>query len=142
VRNLSDRGADRNSLIVWRDGKIVREMVTDKGVSVKPADLIRENGELEELFVNLEFEWDAAKASENIKNHRVNFEEAKSVFNDPLLLTFPDPEHSDEEHRSINIGVSSHSRILLVVFTDRKGKLRIISSRKATAKEKKLYETY
>ena len=92
--------------------------------------------------MNLEFEWDAAKASENLKNHRVSFEEAKSVFNDPLLLTFPDPEHSDEEHRSINIGVSSHSRILLVVFTDRKGKLRIISSRKATAKEKKLYETY
>lgn len=96
----------------------------------------------EELFVNLEFEWDAAKASENLKNHRVSFEEAKSIFNDPLLLTFPDPEHSDEEHRYINIGVSSHSRILLVVFTDRKGKLRIISSRKATAKEKKLYETY
>lgn len=92
--------------------------------------------------MNLEFEWDAAKASENLKIHRVSFEEAKSVFNDPLLLTFPDPEHSDEEHRSINIGVSSHSRILLVVFTDRKGKLRIISSRKATAKEKKLYETY
>lgn len=92
--------------------------------------------------MNLEFEWDAAKASENLKNHRVSFEEAKSVFNDPLLLTFPDPEHSDDEHRSINIGVSSHSRILLVVFTDRKGRLRIISSRKATAKEKKLYETY
>lgn len=91
--------------------------------------------------MNLEFEWDAAKASENLKKHKVSFEEAKSVFNDPLLLTFPDPEHSDEEHRSINIGVSSHLRIILVVFTDRKGKLRIISSRKATAKEKKLYET-
>jgi len=91
--------------------------------------------------VILEFEWDATKAVENLKNHRVSFEEAKSVFNDPLLLTFPDPEHSDEEHRIINIGISSHSRILLVVFTDRRGKVRVISSRKATAKERKLYET-
>ena len=90
----------------------------------------------------LEFEWDAHKAVENLKNHRVSFEEAKSVFNDPLLLTFPDPEHSEQEHRSINIGISSHARILLVVFTDRKGKVRVISSRKATAKERKLYETY
>ena len=90
----------------------------------------------------LEFEWDGHKAVENLKNHRVSFDEAKSVFNDPLLLTFPDPEHSDEEHRSINIGISSHSRVLLVVFTDRKGKVRVISSRKATAKERKLYETY
>jgi uncharacterized DUF497 family protein len=90
----------------------------------------------------LEFEWDAHKAAENLKNHRVSFEEAKSVFNDSLLLTFPDPEHSEQEHRSINIGISSHSRILLVVFTDRKGKVRVISSRKATAKERKLYETY
>jgi uncharacterized DUF497 family protein len=92
--------------------------------------------------VILEFEWDGHKAVENLKNHRVSFDEAKSVFNDPLLLTFPDPDHSDEEHRSINIGISSHSRVLLVVFTDRKGKVRVISSRKATAKERKLYETY
>lgn len=53
--------------------------------------------------MNIEFEWDAAKATENLKNHKVCFEEAKSVFNDPLLLTFPDPEHSDDEYRSINI---------------------------------------
>jgi len=90
----------------------------------------------------LEFEWDAHKAIQNMQNHRVSFEEAKSVFNDPLLLTFLDPEHSDHEHRSINIGISSHARILLVVFTDRRGKVRLISSRKATAKERKLYETY
>ena len=90
----------------------------------------------------LEFEWNAHKAAENLKNHRVSFEEAKSIFNDPLLLTFPDPEHSDEEHCSINIGISSHSRLLLVVFTERRGKVRIISSRKSTAKEKKLYEGY
>ena len=90
----------------------------------------------------LEFEWVADKAVENLKNHRVSFEEAKSIFNDPLLLTFPDPEHSDHEHRIISIGISSHSRILLVVHTDRRGKVRVISCRKATAKEKKLYETY
>jgi len=90
----------------------------------------------------LEFEWDARKALENLKNHRISFEEAKTVFNDPLLLNFPDLEHSEQEHRSINIGASSHARILLVVFTDRKGKIRLISSRKATAKERKIYETY
>lgn len=90
----------------------------------------------------LAFEWDASKSAENLKKHGVSFEEAKTIFNDPLLLTFPDPEHSDHEHRSISIGISSHSRILLVVHTDRKGKVRIISSRKATVKEKKLYETY
>jgi len=92
--------------------------------------------------VVLAFEWDASKSAENLKKHGVRFEEAKAVFNDPLLLTFPDPEHSDHEHRAISIGISSHSRILLVVHTDRKGKVRIISSRKATVKEKKLYETY
>ena len=90
----------------------------------------------------LEFEWDEVKVVENLKNHKVRFEEAKTVFNDPLLLTFPDPEHSDHEHRSISIGISSHSRILLIVHTSRGGKVRIISSRKATAKERKLYETY
>lgn len=92
--------------------------------------------------MSLEFEWDAIKAVENRINHKVTFEEAKTLFNDPLLLTFPDPEHSDHEHRSISIGISSHSRILLVVHTARRGKVRIISSRKATAKERKLYETY
>jgi uncharacterized DUF497 family protein len=90
----------------------------------------------------IEFEWDEVKAVENLKNHKVRFEEAKTVFNDPLLLTFPDPEHSDHEHRSISIGISSHARILLIVHTSRGGKVRIISSRKATAKERKLYETY
>lgn len=89
----------------------------------------------------LSFEWNEIKALENLKNHKIAFEEAKTVFNDPLLLTFPDMEHSDDEHRSISIGISSHIRILLVVHTDRRNKVRIISSRKATAKEKKLYET-
>jgi hypothetical protein len=91
--------------------------------------------------VVLSFEWDEIKALENLKNHKISFEEAKTVFNDPLLLTFPDMEHSDDEHRSISIGMSSHTRILLVVYTDRRSKVRIISSRKATAKEKKHYET-
>lgn len=90
----------------------------------------------------LEFEWHAAKALENLKKHRVSFEEAKTAFNDPFLLTFPDPEHSGREHRSISIGLSSHAHVLLVVHTERKGSVRIISARRATAKEKKLYETY
>lgn len=92
--------------------------------------------------MQLEFEWNAVKAVENLKNHKIGFEEAKTIFNDPLLLTFPDSEHSDYEHRSISIGVSSHSRIVLVVHSDRDGKIRIISSRKVTAKERKVYENY
>lgn len=92
--------------------------------------------------MKLSFEWNEHKATENLKNHKVSFEEAKTVFNDPAVLTFPDPEHSDAEHRSISIGISAHARVLLVVHTNRSSNVRIISSRKATAKEKKLYENY
>ena len=68
-----------------------------------------------ELF----FEWDEHKAKENLKKHKVSFEEAKSIFNDPLLLTFPDEYHSEEEERYLSIGLSAHNKILLVVHTDR-----------------------
>lgn len=67
----------------------------------------------------LEFEWHAAKSLENLKKHRVSFEEAKTIFNDSQLLTFPDPEHSKHEHRSISIGLSSHAHVLLVVHTEK-----------------------
>jgi len=94
--------------------------------------------------MKLIFEWDTQKARANSKKHRVSFQEAKTVFNDPLLLTYPDDLHSETEERYISIGYSSQRRILLVVHTERMtGKeilIRIISCRKATVRERKIYE--
>jgi uncharacterized DUF497 family protein len=66
----------------------------------------------------MEFSWDRVKANANLRKHRVSFEEAKSVFNDPHLLTFPDEWHSDAEERQISIGLSSINRLLLIIHTD------------------------
>jgi uncharacterized protein len=86
------------------------------------------------------FEWDDEKAKENIKKHGVSFEEASTVFGDPLAKTFDDPYHSEEEHRELTIGLSSQTKLLLVVHTDRDEALRIISARPATPKERRTYE--
>ena len=91
--------------------------------------------------MELGFEWDEAKSRENWRKHRVSFEDAKTVFNDPLLLTFPDEEHSSDENRAISIGLSARHNLLLVVHTDRQKNIRIISARKATARERAIYET-
>lgn len=95
--------------------------------------------------MKLIFEWDRNKAKSNLKNHKVSFEEAKTVFGDELLLTFYDSFHSDHEDRFISIGMSSSSRVLLVVHTenstvDETVVIRIISCRKAEASERKIYE--
>jgi uncharacterized protein len=90
--------------------------------------------------MNLIFEWDEAKAKENLQKHQVDFAEAKTVFNDPFLLTFLDKKHSDDELRFINIGMSVNARILIVVHTEREDVVRIISGRKATKPEQKYYE--
>ncbi|WP_446009678.1 BrnT family toxin [Candidatus Electrothrix sp.] len=94
--------------------------------------------------MKLVFEWDKQKAQSNLTKHYVSFEEAKTVFNDPLLLTYPDELHSEIEERYISIGSSGHSRTLLVVHTEQEaGKevlIRIISCRKATNMERKFYE--
>ena len=92
--------------------------------------------------MRLGFEWDEVKARENLRKHRVSFEEAKTVFSDPLLLTFTDIEHSLGEDRTISVGVSAHHKTLLVVHTERGTNIRIISARKATARERKSYETF
>jgi hypothetical protein len=86
------------------------------------------------------FEWDQEKAEKNIQNHSVSFNEASTVFNDPLSLTIHDPLHSDKEDRFVIIGNSYKNRLLLVVHVERGDKIRIISARKATRKEKKHYE--
>jgi uncharacterized DUF497 family protein len=88
----------------------------------------------------LTFEWDEDKAKANLKKHRVSFEEAKTVFNDPLAITIPDPQHSSDESRYIDIGCSSQGRTLVVVYTERKENIRVISSREATRLERQRYE--
>jgi uncharacterized protein len=86
------------------------------------------------------FEWDPAKAGQNRRKHRVSFHEAATVFGDPLSLTYYDPDHSTEERRYITIGMSNAQRVLLVAHTDRSDKIRIISAREATRRERRRYE--
>ena len=88
----------------------------------------------------MDFEIDPAKAALNLKKHRVSFEEAASVFGDPLAFTFADPDHSIDEDRWLMFGLSQRARILAVVYTQRRGRYRIISGRLATRHERKLYE--
>ena len=86
------------------------------------------------------FEWDEEKAQANLRKHGVSFEEAQTVFTDPLAMTIPDPDHSIDEARFIIIGESDKKRILVVAHTERKKKIRLISARKATRAERKKYE--
>ena len=86
------------------------------------------------------FEWDEVKAKGNLKKHTVSFEEGKTIFNDPFLFTFPDNEHSIDEERFINIGLSANGRVLVLTHTERQDNIRIISCRKATAHERRFYE--
>ncbi len=88
----------------------------------------------------MEFEDDPVKAAANLKKHNVSFEEAASVFGDPMAYTFADPDHSIGEERWLMLGASRMSRILAVIFTHRRNKYRIISARLATRHERKTYE--
>ena len=88
----------------------------------------------------MQFEWNSDKANLNLKKHDVSFIEASTVFNDPLSVTFPDPEHSYGEERYVIIRLSSASRILIVPHTDRADRVRIISAREATRNEQRFYE--
>ena len=88
----------------------------------------------------VEFEWDKRKRARNIKDHGVDFSEAEDVFEDPLALIRPDPDHSSGEHRFIIVGRSKKGRVLLTVFAERRTEVRIISSRRATRREVRDYE--
>ena len=88
----------------------------------------------------MEFEWDPEKAARNLARHGVSFHEVSSVFGDPLAITFSDPDHSEEEDRFLTFGHSSEGHLLVVSHTDRGETTRIISARRATRKERKLYE--
>jgi hypothetical protein len=88
----------------------------------------------------MEFEWNPSKAELNIEKHGVSFQEAATIFNDPLSITFPDPDHSIGENRYVIIGVSQFGQLLVVAHTDRGEKVRIISARKVTRQERRFYE--
>ena len=90
---------------------------------------------------NLTFEWDERKAAANAKKHGVSFEEAKSVFVDERAKLIDDPDHSDDEDRFVLLGLSGALRLLLVCHCYRAdgNVIRIISARKASAKESKSY---
>ena len=86
------------------------------------------------------FEWDDIKSRANLKKHGICFEEASSVFSDPLSITVIDPEHSEAEFRFIDIGMSEQRRLVVVSYTDRGRNIRIISARRALPFERRLYE--
>jgi uncharacterized DUF497 family protein len=88
------------------------------------------------------FEWSSSKADENRRKHAVTFEEATTVFGDVLSKTIPDPAHSVEEDRYVTLGRSRAQRLLVVVHTDRGSRIRIISARRATRREKTEYEQH
>jgi uncharacterized protein len=93
------------------------------------------------FLMSVKFEWDDDKARANLKKHQVGFDEASTVFDDPLAKIFSDDGHSLDEIREIIVGHSSMRRLLLVSFTERgHDVVRIISSRVATRKERKAYE--
>jgi uncharacterized protein len=86
------------------------------------------------------YEWDAEKAKRNLRDHGVSFEEAATVFLDPLAMTYPDPDHSNEEDREITIGSSTQQRLLFVSHAQRRTRTRIIGAREATRRERKQHE--
>ena len=88
----------------------------------------------------LGFEWDSPKAVSNLSKHGVGFEEAVTVFDDPLSTTVTDPDHSLREVRLVIFGRSSGARMLAVMHTERGDRIRIISAREATRAERDAYE--
>lgn len=88
----------------------------------------------------MQFEWDAAKATRNLRKHGVSFSEATSVFGDSPAYTFADPDHSQREHRWLTFGISRNQRLLVVSHGERDNRIRIISAREATRHERKIYE--
>ena len=88
----------------------------------------------------MQFEWNEEKAEANLKKHDVSFDEAETVFDDPLFVIFADPDHSFEENRFIIMGESNQNRLLVVSYTERPPKTRLISAREATRPERKKYE--
>lgn len=90
--------------------------------------------------LGLTFEWDEKKARGNLAKHRISFENAASVFRDINAITIFDEAHSKSENRYVTMGMASSGQLLVVCHTDRHSRIRIISARKASSKEKEEYE--
>jgi uncharacterized protein len=105
-----------------------------------PGRVRRRGSGLRQVVVALRFDWDPKKALANERKHGVSFAEATTAFADPLSITVPDPDHSDDEERFVLVGQSHRGRTLVVVHAERRDRLRIISARVATRKEKRQYE--
>jgi len=88
----------------------------------------------------VDIEWDGQKARRNARKHGVSVEEAATVFLDPFELTVFDPDHSISEDRFVSIGAASSGRLLVVGYTERRGKIRVIFARRATMREQVDYE--
>ena len=88
----------------------------------------------------MRFSWDPKKAAANLKKHGVSFEEASTVFGDPLALLMTDPDHSREEDRYVLLGMSTRQRLLVLAFAERPPLTRLISARRATRIERRSYE--
>jgi uncharacterized DUF497 family protein len=88
----------------------------------------------------VDHEWDQEKATSNLEKHGVSFEEAATVFDDPLYIDFYDPDHSIDEHRYLIIGQSTAGRLLIVSYTERDEVVRLISAREVTSSERRAYE--
>ena len=86
------------------------------------------------------FEWDGRKATLNVNKHRVSFDEASTVFNDPLAIIFDDLDHSLRERREIIVGHAITNRLLSVCFSERNNLIRIFSARPLTKRERTDYE--
>jgi len=89
----------------------------------------------------VQFEWDPKKAAANLAKHGVSFDEASTVFADPLATTIPDPDHSASEERLLTTGLSTQHRTLIVWHTEKDGTVRIIGAREVTASERRTYES-
>jgi uncharacterized DUF497 family protein len=86
------------------------------------------------------FEWDPDKAAANLEKHGVRFEDAATVFQDPLAETYDDPDHSEGEQRFLTFGLAPDGRALVVAHCDRSDRVRIIHARQMTRREKRQYE--
>ena len=88
----------------------------------------------------MQFDWDKNKAKRNLSKHEVSFEEAKTVFDDPLYVDFYDPDHSEDEDRYLLVGQSNRGRLLIISYTERGNLIRLISAREVTKTERETYE--
>jgi uncharacterized DUF497 family protein len=88
----------------------------------------------------MRFEWDNAKADQNLLKHGITFNEAQTVFDDPFYVDFYDPDHSENEERYLIIGTSNQGRLLIMSYTERGDAIRLISARELTRSEREAYE--